>query len=320
MSSTSLRPIYLVGAPCAGNAVVFELLAQASNICTLGRAARPRLAALLQQTPAADLTAGRVTSAPALQLRRLVAEHFVDVNGNPAVRGAHILHGRWARGLRVSFLHALFPQARFIYVQRDVAEQIATIMAHRTGGSQAAAEAEWTGHTGQLIEDLAALPRHLWCTVNYNDLLHDVSHEAASLGRFIDVSWSDLSTSGPILRRHQARAITRIGASLHLRPATLTMATQAAGLLYGHHPMWADLANTQCGPKTGILRSTRVGKSIVSARLAAGLCLATVAMPMLAKAAVFTVMNNPGPRRSKHVARRSQCCQRIDRTSKCYHL
>ena len=311
-----LRPIFLVGASCAGSAVVFELLSQAEGVCVLNPDVRPELVNLMHSASAASLTDAAAKST-AVQVRRLVSQNFVDGYGNKAAAGAVCLHGRWAQHRRIPELRAMFAQARFVYVQRDPAEQIACIIS-RTGETRTQAEARWLVHTAQLCADLKALPRTLWCTISYNDVLADIVSEASSLGRFVGVTWRQEPGRGGILRRHQTHAVRNGAAGVHLSAAAQSVALQATRLLRAHHPMWVDLMTQRVGKKT-VARLGRAGKSPGRRAHCSGALLNDNGRAHAGESCKFCSDHQRRPRR-RLIARSHHARQCVHRFQQCHHV
>src|SRR4051812_414769 len=133
------KPIVLVGPPGSGEGVLFRALARASGVWRPPGDGMPRLddavpslaAGANGRPPSHRLTADDAAEADEAVRARLL-EALVDREGRPAAGGEDeirpLLFG-WRLTLRVSFLEAIFPDARFVYLHRDPAESIQEMLA-----------------------------------------------------------------------------------------------------------------------------------------------------------------------------------------------
>lgn len=209
------RPVFIVSAPRAGSTLLFETLAQAPEVWTIGGESHQFLENLPALHPVQNgyrsnrLTAADATSAVVGALRRRLAQQLMDRAGQPLSASSKETI-RWLEktpknALRIPFMRALFPDARFIYLHRDPAASIASIMAGWrsqqfvtypnlpgwdtlqwsfllpegweafTASATVAdlAAFQWAAANRQIIHDLAALPTHDWCAVSYADIVNN---------------------------------------------------------------------------------------------------------------------------------------------------
>lgn len=234
------RPVFIVSAPRAGSTLLFETLAQTPEAWTIGGESHLVLESIPTLHPAHRtyqsnrLTAEDATPAVAEALRQQLARRLVDRSGQTlAERLAHTHSVRWLEktpknALRIPFLRALFPDARFIYLHRDPAASLASIMAgwrsqqfvtypdlpgwdtlrwsfllpegweaYRQSATLADVAAfQWRSANRQIIEDLAALPASDWYSVAYQELVDDPQTTIQRLCTF-----ADFTLDGVLLER-----------------------------------------------------------------------------------------------------------------------
>ena len=288
------RPIFLLGAPRAGMPVLREALSRADGVRTLSAAAQRQLNALLAAPAAVADDPNRAQA-----LRHLLT----DDAAAPHAR----LVCRLVQPTAIATLSALFPQAKFIYLQRDPAAQIAAMVRIWQDGKAAfalpgwtalspyglarAAEDAWSATTRQILEQLAALSSRRFCAVLYSDLLANIAGETQCLGHFAQLSWRRDVHTAPTLRRHRRRAQAAAAPMHPLSAAAHTVAEQAARALRQRHPMWSDLG-IRTGAMPTVLPACRsLSKQVITSRIAASLCLGSMATSGLAKAATVVVTN-----------------------------
>lgn len=262
-------PIFVVAAPGSGAGVLFELLDRAQETVRLSA---KDVAKIRKVSPG-------ITEEQASTLR--------DVYRDAARRTRRVVVSDLARhGLSIPVAHALWPQARFVYLYRDAAEHIATAHAASVANAES-----WETTTRAILDNLGALPATTWCAVNYADLLEDADSEAQWLGKLLGLTWTSAHPNcGIALRRHRAAAALRRGSAGLLPNALLQLAQRTEALQQRHHPAWVagDVAKVQ---RVSSRRSVeRFQRAVVSSRVAAGLCLAAV-LPQAARAATYQVTN-----------------------------
>jgi uncharacterized protein (TIGR03032 family) len=135
--------------------------------------------------------------------------------------------------LRIPFLAAAFPDARFVYLYRDPRETISSMLdAWKSGrfvtyqdlpgwngpawslllvpgwrdvsGAPLAevVTTQWATATAVMLDDLEQLDHDRWCVTSYDRLLDDAQGEMQRLCAFCEVDW-DVELSGPLpLSRH----------------------------------------------------------------------------------------------------------------------
>src|SRR5262249_28475255 len=124
--------------------------------------------------------------------------------------------------LRIPFLKALFPDARFIFLHREAQANVSAIMeAWRSGNFvtypalpgwsglpwsmllmpgwrelagaslEQVAMRQWRDANEIILDDLAALPATDWCVVRYEDLQRDLEPTLRQLCSFADVPFGE---------------------------------------------------------------------------------------------------------------------------------
>jgi LPS sulfotransferase NodH len=221
--TTSLRePLFVVSAPRAGSTLLAWLLTHCDALWHLGRESRRLLEAVgglhprarewhsgrLDAAAATPATIAALHEALARELRRHDGARLADLP--PAARPAAVrfFDKSPEHALRVPFLAAAFPDARFVFLHRDPRESIASLIEAWTvaratrarfvayddvpgwdgpwamvlppgwralaGRPLAAiAAAQWRACNTHLMDDLAALPPERVLRVTYRDLVGD---------------------------------------------------------------------------------------------------------------------------------------------------
>lgn len=236
------RPIFIVGSPRSGTSLLFETLAQAPGLWTIGgesHAAIEKVEALHPASHGWDsnrLTAEDATPESVRLLTRAFREGLRDRDGNPVpadARGLRFLEKTPKNSLRVPFLAAAYPDALFVYLYRDPRETVSSMLdAWRSGrfvtypdlpgwpgppwslllvpgwrelaGKDLAeiAVRQWHAATAQLLDDLEALPPGRWCVSGYDRLVADPQAEIRRLCEFLDLDFDRTLTPPLPLSRH----------------------------------------------------------------------------------------------------------------------
>jgi uncharacterized protein (TIGR03032 family) len=225
------RPIFIVAPPRSGTTLLFETLALSPSVWTIGDESHGVIERIAPLHPASrgwdsnrlGVSDARPEIVEALE-HNFLAE-LRDREGNrpgAEVTGLRLLEKTPKNSLRVPFLHAAFPDARFVFVQRDPAESLSSMIAAWESGRfvtyrdlpdwtglpwSLLLTPEWRNLRGKdlpeivaeqwrmaseiLLTDLERLPADRWGVIGYHDLLADPNGEVRRLCRFLDIDWDN---------------------------------------------------------------------------------------------------------------------------------
>ena len=210
------RPIFVVAPPESGAGRVHAALAAAPGVWELGPAGR----AVLDRSVAADPEAGdrrAPEDATPAEVERVRDE--LKALREASGRRGRPLDGAPRNSLRVGFLAAIFPAARFVYVYRDPRETIAAIDAAWHSGAYVShpdlpgwqgppwslvlvphwrelagatvtriAAAQWAACTRTALDELERLAPTRWSVIDHATLDHDPEAVFADLCEFVGVA------------------------------------------------------------------------------------------------------------------------------------
>ncbi|MFM7199352.1 MAG: sulfotransferase family protein [Myxococcota bacterium] len=249
--ATFHRPVFIVSAPRSGSTMLFDLLSTLSGVWTIGGESHALESDLPALHPAAhDFDSNRLLASdltPALRgqvipwflarLRDRRRVRWSTLTDHCKPKTLRLLEKTPKNSLRIPFLHALFPDARFIYLCRAPQPCLASMMegwrsrqfvAYRnlpgwpyrewsfllvpnwrtlaqTSLATLVAE-QWRAANSAILDDLEGLPRQNWCRIHYEDLIQEPAIALAMLSRFCELEWTDetsalLSASLPVSRQ-----------------------------------------------------------------------------------------------------------------------
>ena len=229
------RPVFIISPPRSGSTLLFETLANAPAVYTIGGEGH----ALIEGIPglnASDLgyssnrldaTAAIPQVMDALRRRCLAKLHDRDGNapGQPPVR---MLEKTPKNALRIPFLAKVFPEAQFVYLYRDPRETLSSMIeAWQSGGFRTypnlpgwsglpwslllvpgwrdligqplpeIVAAQWDATVRTLLDDLAALAPERCHVARYDALVADPTAEVARLCEVVGYDW-DRSLAGAL--------------------------------------------------------------------------------------------------------------------------
>jgi uncharacterized protein (TIGR03032 family) len=234
------RPIFVVSSPRSGSSLLFETLARAPGLATIGGESHMIIESIPALRPAAHgwesnrLTADDATTETVATLAQQFIAELRDRDGRPPMPGpVRMLEKTPKNSLRVPFLATAFPDGRFVYLYRDPRETVSSMLdAWRSGrfvmypdlpgwegdpwslllvpgwralSGRPLAEVvarQWARATTVLLDDLEALDPDRWCVASYDRLLADPRAEIERLCEFCELDWDD-DLSDPLpLSRH----------------------------------------------------------------------------------------------------------------------
>lgn len=235
------RPVIIVSPPRSGSSMLFEALATAAKLYTIGGESHEVLEGIPSLRPDARgwasnaLEAADATAEVVRRLDEDFAARCVDRDGR-APTGVHpfrLLEKTPKNALRVPFLAEAFPDATFVLLHRDPRETMSSMLdAWRSGrfvtypslpGWPGPAwslllvpgwrdlvgrplpevvAAQWATTMTTLLDDLEALDPDRWCVASHARLIEDPDDELRRLCEHTDLVW-DRPVQGPLpLSRH----------------------------------------------------------------------------------------------------------------------
>lgn len=235
------KPVFIVSPPRSGSSLLFETLAQAPNLFTVGGESHlviegvRGLGIKAQDYDSNCLSAVHARPEIVAALRVRFSQLLVDRDGRPAPGGRiRLLEKTPKNALRIPFLAAVFPEARFVYLHRDPRQTLSSMMEGWESGLfrtyatlpgwtderpwsflltpdwralvglplEQIVAAQWAATTQILLDDLEALPPNRWVTARYDCLTADPKAEIGRLCAALDFEW-DRRLEGELpLARH----------------------------------------------------------------------------------------------------------------------
>ena len=222
------RPVFLISPPRSGSTLWFETLAQARGVYTIGGESHALIENVLglniadRGLDSNRLDAGAATPAVVAELRRRFFAALRDRDGQvPNGQVVRLLEKTPKNSLRVPFLAQVFPQARFVFLYREVRETLSSMIeAWRSGrfvtypglpgwnnelpwsllltpgwrdlNGRALHEvvaAQWEVTTRMLLDDLSAIAPERVHFARYDALLADPSGAISRLCAALDFGW-----------------------------------------------------------------------------------------------------------------------------------
>jgi len=221
------RPIFVISPPRAGSTLLFETLAQAPGLFTIGHESHALIEGLRELHPAhANFDSNRLDAAAATpllveELRQRFHAELRDRHGQPPVMACvRLLEKTPKNALRVPFLAKVFPEARFVYLHRDPRQTLASMLeAWQSGRFRTYPQlpgwsgppwsllltpgwreligrplheivgAQWEATTRTLLHDLEALPANRCHVAGYTDFLTHPAAEISRLSDAFDFEW-----------------------------------------------------------------------------------------------------------------------------------
>ena len=225
------RPVFIVCPPRSGSTLLFETMAQAPDVFTIGDESHQLIEGVPTLAPAArGFESNRLDATDAVPavVAALRDSFFAALRDRaerrpaPAAR-VRMLEKTPKNSLRVSFLARVFPEARFIYLHRDPRPVLASMMEAWQSGrfrtyptlpgwtglpwslllvpgwrdligqplARVVAE-QWNRTTQVLLDDLEQLPAGSWTVANYDALVTDPNAEIRRLCAAHGLAWDSV--------------------------------------------------------------------------------------------------------------------------------
>jgi hypothetical protein len=220
------RPIFIISPPRSGSTLLFETLANADEVFTIGGESHAviegtaGLSALDRGFDSNRLDASAATPDLAEELRRRFLSALRDRAGNaPTHMPLRMLEKTPKNALRIPFLAKIFPEAHFIYLHRDLRQTLSSMMEAWQSGrfrtyqlpgwdglpwslllvpgwpdlkGRALHEivaAQWNTTMRILLDDLDALPPERCHVARYDALLKDPTMEITRVCGQVGLAW-----------------------------------------------------------------------------------------------------------------------------------
>ena len=172
-----MEPVFIVAAPRSGGALLIETLGRSEDAITVPGGME---AAIVAQCDGRDrLTAADATPEVATALRG----HLSNIAGK-----SRLLDASPRNILRVPFLHAVFPEATFVYIYREPRRAVYDM----SNGADVPVEElarRWKAVTSLLLDDLEQLPPGAWLVAAYSRLLDEPKTVIARVAEFLGIKW-----------------------------------------------------------------------------------------------------------------------------------
>jgi hypothetical protein len=234
------RPVFIVSPPRAGSTMLFETLVRARGAVSIGDESHslieglPALAPAVRGFASNRLCAAVATPQVAIALRNRVLDQLRDRDGHriDGIRRVRMLEKTPKNALRIPFLRAVFPEARFLYLHRDPRQVLASMIESWASGRfvtypqlpgwhgppwslllvpgwerlideplDAIVGAQWATTMRTLLDDLDDVPQDHRLGVDYARLLADPTAELARICDWAGLEWDrPLDGSLPLSR------------------------------------------------------------------------------------------------------------------------
>ena len=224
------RPVFIVAAPRSGSTLLFETLrrhpglwslgdeshAEIENVAGLSPRERGFLSNELAATDATEAAKAALFRNFALQLQDAAGRRWVTLDGGARAPGVRLLEKTPKNALRIPFLQALFPDALFLFLHRDPAANLGSMLDAWQSGrfvtyadlpgwqgppwslllpsgwqqfsgrplAQTVAH-QWRSANQAVMGELDRLPKERWRVLDYAELLADPAGVVARAASFM---------------------------------------------------------------------------------------------------------------------------------------
>lgn len=197
------RPVFIVSTPRSGSTLLFETLAQAPGLYSIWGESHGLIESIPAFSPGSQhwasnqLTAGDAAGHQVEQLVQNFYGALRDRDGQSASGRVRMLEKTPKNALRVGFFGAIWPEAEFIYLYRDVRQTLSSMIeAWRCGGFRTyPALPGWTGPPWSLVlvpgwqeldgKPLEQIVAHQWA-ITTNLMLDDLERVPTTRVRALD--------------------------------------------------------------------------------------------------------------------------------------
>ncbi len=226
------RPVFIVSAPRSGSTMLFELLRQNIEFWTIGDESHTEFESIRSLHPAASRFASNALDASQASdevvhalttsflgnLKNARGTLYSEVPAETRMAQFRFLEKTPKNALRIPFLRAVFPDARFIFLHRSPKQNISSIIeawqsgrfitypnlpdwhglpwslllpeGWRTLRGKSVAEIaafQWSTTNRKIYQDLSVLPDDDWIAVSYENLVSNKHNSMQRLCEFADV-------------------------------------------------------------------------------------------------------------------------------------
>ncbi len=226
------RPVFIVSSPRSGSTLLFETLERAPGLYSTGRESHrliediPELRDAMDGSDSNRLDADAATPSAVAELRRRFRADLHDRDGLlPSRLPLRLLEKTPKNALRIPFLAKAFPEARFVYLHRDVRQTLSSMIEAWQSGRFVTypqlpgwqghpwslllipgwreligkslpeiVAAQWRTATRVMLDDLSALPPEHFVAIDYDAFVADPQDRVAALCAWLDLEWDQQLT------------------------------------------------------------------------------------------------------------------------------
>lgn len=232
------RPLVVLSAPRSGSTLLFETLARAPGLYTIGGESHRAFESLPGLHPSHRgydsnrLTAADARPATVQALLANFASNLRDRDGKPpAAPAVRLLEKTPKNSLRIPFVREVFPDARYVVLYRRPHEVLASMIEAWKSGKfrmypdlpgwtglqwslllvpdwrrligrpiEEVVAHQWSRTMEVLLDDVATLPRERVATVRYHEFLESPQREIERLCRHGELAWDQQLDALPLSR------------------------------------------------------------------------------------------------------------------------
>lgn len=221
------RPVFIVSSPRSGSTMLFEALATAPGVHTIGGESHSLIEGIPALNPVARgfesnrLTVDAATPDVVRELRHRFFAALRDRDGQrPGAGRLRMLEKTPKNSLRIPFLASAFPEGVFVFLHRDPRQVMGSMIDAWASGKfrtypslpgwrgpawslllvpgwrelidkplPEIVASQWEATTRNLVDDLEALPASRCRVVRYEALIADPQRELARLSASLGLAW-----------------------------------------------------------------------------------------------------------------------------------